>query len=250
MSTASAYYRHFRENGRRIAKIRDHLAHFAQTHRDLAQIEAEANRLILKAGGEPAFKKVPGYYWATCISVNDAIVHGIPKGKVSEGDLITIDTGMFYQGTTTDTAVSLVIGKPSPFQTHFLHVGRQTLKKTLACARVGTQIRDLSHTMQRGIEKAGFNVTRNLTGHGVGATMHEAPPIPCFTSRDPALSTRLREGMVLAVEIMYMAGNWPLVTDADGWTMRTADGSLAAVFEEDVIITAEGPEIITQTQSA
>lgn len=243
------YLNTFRENGRKIAAIRDSLAQFAQTHFNLEDIENHANQQILGVGGEPAFKKVPGYHWATCISLNDAIVHGIPKGRLKKGDLVTIDTGMFYQGTTTDTAVSFVVGEPSQFQAHFLSVGSKTLDKTIAKAVAGAKVRDLSKTMQKGIEKAGFNVTRNLTGHGLGHSMHELPPIPCFVSRDPNLSTRLTVGMVLAIEVMYMAGNWPLKTDPDGWTMRTVDGTLSAVFEEDVLITETGPEILTRSKT-
>ncbi|OGV95986.1 type I methionyl aminopeptidase [Microgenomates group bacterium RBG_16_45_19] len=245
MSTASAYLDTFRQNGHRIATIRRTLVNYTQTQKQLAAIEALANRLIQKAGGEPAFKKVPGYRYATCISINDAIVHSPPLGQLHSGDLVTLDTGMSYHGTTSDTAVSFVIGPPTPFQSHFLNVGRRTLKKAIAAATVGHKVYHLAKTIQTHIEAAGFNVTRNLTGHGLGQTMHEPPPIPCFISKDPQLNQPLTAGMVLAIEVMYMAGNWPLKTDPDGWTMRTVDGSLSAVFEEDILITPRGPEVLT-----
>lgn len=246
MDAPTDYWDTFRENGRKIAVIRETLIQFAQTHLVKEEIEAYACHLIREAGGEPAFKRVPGYNYATCISVNDAIVHSIPKGKLFPGDLVTIDTGMYYRGTTSDTAASFVIGESTLEQKHFLNVGRKTMQKTLTQVRVGNQIRDLAKTMQKYIEREGFNVTRNLTGHGLGRSMHEPPMIPCFDSRDPALSVRLKEGMVLAIEVMYMAGDWPLITDKDGWTMRTADGSISAVFEEDVLVTTEGPELLTR----
>jgi len=246
MKTNSSYLNDFRENGRRIALIKQELVAFAQTHLKLEQIEAKAVELIKKAGGEPAFMRVPGYSYATCISVNSGFVHGIPKGNLKPGDIVTIDTGMVYKDTTTDTATTFVIGPATPEQDAFLNLGKKTLKKAVQAAQAGNQVRHISETIQRMIEKGGCNVTRNLTGHGVGKTMHESPAIPCFTSKsDPNLRVRLVPGMVLAIEVMYMKGQWPLVQADDGWTLSTADGSDSAVFEEDVIITENGPEVIT-----
>jgi methionyl aminopeptidase len=241
----NAYAEIYRENGRKIAEIKAKAVEFAQTHFNLADIDNYVENLIRKAGGEPAFQKVPGYSWATCISVNQVLVHGVPKGKIKPGDIVNIDTGMYYKGTTTDTSTTFVIGPPTPEQVHFLEVGTKTLKKAIEKARAGNRIRDISGTIQKHIEAAGYNVTRNLTGHGVGKTMHEDPPIPCFISNDPNLSTRITVGMVLAVEVMYMKGDWPLVLGDDGWTLSTRDGSDSAVFEEDVLITPTGPEVLT-----
>lgn len=245
MPVNEQYFKIYRENGRKIADIKAKAVAFAQTHFNLADIDNYVDNLIVGAGGEPGFKKVPGYKWATCISVNDGFVHGIPKGTIKPGDLITLDTGMYYHGTTTDTAISFIVGEPTPDRAHFLEVGRKTLAKTIAKARAGNRIKDLAETIQKNIEAAGYSVTRNLTGHGVGKTMHEEPAIPCFISSDPALRTRIEIGMVLAIEIMYMKGNWPLVLANDGWTLATRDGSDSAVFEENVLITPKGPEIIT-----
>lgn len=242
-----AYYRYYRENGKRIAEIKKQAVEFAQSHEQCAEIDAYVDRLIVKAGGEPAFKKVPGYKWATCICLNDELVHGIPKGKIAKsGDLMTIDMGMYYHGTTTDTATSFVIGQASPEQEHFLGVGRQALKKVIKAAKVGRRVRDLAEAVQETIEAAGFNVTRNLTGHAVGKTMHEEPMIPNFVSSDPVLRVRLVPGMTLALEVMYMAGNWPLVVQPDKWTMSTADGQMSAVFEEDVLLLPGTTEVLTR----
>lgn len=238
---------YFRENGRKISQIRKKLSDFAQTHYHLENIEEYANKLIKEAGGEPAFKRVPGYKWATCISVNSAIVHGIPQGSIKKGNIVTIDTGMYYKGTTTDAATTFIIGAPTKEQEKFLQVGKKALKKAIYQARIGTQIKELSKAMQKIVEKSGYSVSRTLTGHGLGETMHEEPPIPCFVSPDPVLKTKLTKGMVLAIEIMYMEGSWPLKVASDGWTLYTADGSNSAVFEEDVIIAANGPEVITNT---
>lgn len=242
----SAAFDIYRENCRKIAKIRAQAVEFAQTHFQLADIDHYVEQLILKAGGEPAFKKVPGYKWATCISVNDVLVHGIPKGTIKPGDIVNIDTGMYYHGTTSDCSTTFVVGQATPEQQHFLEVGKKALKQAIKQAKPGNRVRDISSAIQKHIEAAGYNVTRNLTGHGIGKTMHQDPPIPCFVSTDPALSYKLTVGMTLAIEVMYMKGDWPLILEKDGWTLRTRDGSDAAVFEEDVLITPNGPEILTQ----
>jgi methionyl aminopeptidase len=246
MSFDKNYFNTYLDNGKKTAEIKAKAVEFAQTHLNMADIDNYIDNLFIKAGGEPAFKKVPGYHWATCISVNDGFVHGIPKGMLHPGDLVTIDMGMFYKGTTSDTAISFVIGTPTPEQQHFLDVGQKTLKKTIEKAKAGNRIRDIAETIQKNIEGAGYNVTRNLTGHGVGYTMHEDPPIPCFVSNDPCLRTRIEVGMVLAIEIMYMKGDWPLVQASNGWNLSTKDGQDSAVFEEDVFITPTGPVVLTE----
>jgi methionyl aminopeptidase len=246
-SKDSVYENIYRENGRKIAQIRSQAVEFAQSHFNLVDIDNYVDTLIRQAGGEPAFKKVPGYKWATCISVNDVLVHGIPKGKIQPGDIVNIDTGMYYRGTTSDCSTTFVVGPATPEQKYFLNVGKKTLKEAIKQAKPGNRIKNISATIQKHIEAAGYNVTRNLTGHGIGETMHQDPPIPCFVSNDPALSIRLIPGMTLAIEVMYMKGDWPLIQDNDGWTLRTRDGSDSAVFEEDVLITSNGPEILTQS---
>lgn len=240
------YYDIYRVNCKKTAEIRAQAVEFAQTHFNLSDIDSYVDTLIKNAGGEPAFKKVPGYQWATCISVNDCLVHGIPKGKLKPGDMVNIDTGMYWKGTTSDCSTTFIIGTPNKEQEHFLNVGKKTLEKAIQKVKAGNRVFDISETIQKNIEAAGYNVTRNLTGHGVGHTMHEEPAIPCFVSKDPALKTRLEVGMVLAIEVMYMEGNWPLVQDSDGWSLRTKDGSISAVFEEDVLITSTGPEVLTR----
>jgi methionyl aminopeptidase len=152
---------------------------------------------------------------------------------------------MYLKGTTTDAATTFVLGQPSSQQKKFLDVGKKALRKAINKARINARVKDISQVLQTTVEAAGYTVSRTLTGHGLGETMHEDPPIPCFVSSDPAINTRLKENMILAIEIMYMAGDWPLVIDQDGWTLYTKDGSDSAVFEEDVLITADGPEVIT-----
>lgn len=235
----------FRENGKLIRDIRLHLIDMAHNGADSLAIDTQAQILIKKAGGEPAFMRVKGYHHATCICINDGFVHCIPQGKPKLGDIVTIDTGMFYHGTTTDVATTILIGQDSSKE-QFLHAGQKALSKAIKQAIPGNTIRDITKTLQRHLERSGFSVTRDLCGHGLGATMHEEPQIPLYDSSDPDLSIKLQPGMVLAIEAMYMAGDWKLKKDPDGWTLRTADGKLSGMFEEDVIVTENGPEIITQ----
>lgn len=239
----------FRENGKLITRIRKEVVTLIEQSGDLPAADKLAEKLMREAGGEPAFQRVPGYRYATCISVNEQIVHAIPRGKVEAGDMVTVDLGMFYQGTTTDMATSFVIGGANKEQAVFLETGKRALRKAIAKAKAGNPVRELSQAMQQVIEKAGYTVSRNLTGHGLGDTMHEEPSIPCFVSSDPKLRYKLKDGMVLAVEIMYMMGDWPLSLSNDGWTLSTRDKSPAAVFEEDVIVTDKGPEVITDEKS-
>lgn len=235
----------FRENGNLIRDIRLNLIDMAHNGADCLAIDSQAQTLIKKAGGEPAFMRVKGYHYATCICVNDGFVHCIPQGKPKAGDIVTIDTGMFYHGTTTDVATTILIGQDST-EEHFLHVGQKALAKAIKQAIPGNTIRDITKTLQKHLERSGYSVTRDLCGHGLGSTMHEEPQIPLYDSQDPALSTKLQPGMVLAIEAMYMEGDWKLKKDPDGWTLRTADGSLSGMFEEDVIVTESGSEVITQ----
>lgn len=229
--------------GQKLAQIRDQLVQVAAPGVLLEDIENLANSLIREAGGKPSFAMVPGYHWATCISLNDAIVHGIPKGQFKSGDMATIDVGMFFQGFHTDTAFSFVVGESSPQKDKFLKVGQDTLAKTIELAKPGNKVRDLSACMQKSVEAAGYGVVRSLTGHGIGRILHDEPSIPCFVESGP--SSTLKVGQTIAVEVMYTMGNYETVTDKDGWTVRTIDGSLTAVFEHTLVV-ADPPQILTK----
>ena len=235
-----------KEGGQKLAVIKQFIGKYAQTERSIAKIDAKVESLIRSSGAKPSFQMVPGYRWSTCINVNDSIVHGIPQnGFLSPGDLVTIDLGLYWQGYHLDSAVSLIVGSSTKAVKQFLSVGQAVLQNTITQATVGHTVRDLSHTMQVGIEKAGYNVVRQLTGHGVGRELHEYPPIPCYVSKGPEMKVRLSPGMTIAIEVMYTMGDWQLTTDPDGWTMRTKDGTLSAVVEESVLITAAKPIVLT-----
>lgn len=245
MPKDSARITAMRMGGKKLAAIKNHLAELAQTQSSLTELDHEAERLIKKTGGQPSFKTVPNYHWCTCININDGIVHGIPKGTIKQGDLVTIDIGLLYKGYHTDTATSFVVGTPSSQQNKFLSTGRAVLAQAINQAIPGNKIIDISRTIQTGIESAGYNVIRELTGHGVGEELHQPPSIPCFVSNSPDRRVKLKPGMTIAIEVMYAMGDWPLVLAEDEWTLSTRDGQPSAVFEETVLVTKTEPEILT-----
>lgn len=239
-----------REGGKRLSEIKAKLINLAQHESSLEAIDKEAEKLIKKAGGTPSFKLVPNYYWSTCLNVNEGMVHGIPKGETKPGDLLTIDVGLYYQGLHTDTAVTIVIGKPTEDQEQFLNLGKKALRETIKQAIVGKKIKDVSRSIQATIEAGGCNVVRELTGHGVGQELHMPPAIPCFVANSPEMNVKLEEDMTLAIEVMYMQGNWPLVLEKDGWTLKTKDNSSAAIFEETIYLSRGHTEVLTAINAA
>lgn len=231
--------------GKLLAQIKKQLIHSIKPGTDLAHIDKQAEMLLLKTGGQPSFKMVPGYHWSTCINLNQGIVHGIPRGQVKSGDLVTLDIGLYYQGFHTDTSTSFLVGKPTSEAEKFLNQGKKVLKKTISITKAGKRVWDISHQIQQGIEAAGYSVVRNLTGHGVGEELHQEPSIPCYTSGNRSQSPVLYQDQSIAIEVMYCQGHWLTTTDSDGWTISTQDGKLSAVFEETVIVTKDKPIVVT-----
>lgn len=211
------------------------------------QIEFLARELIKKEGGELSFTKVPGYHWATCINLNDGIVHGIPTSEVpfKDGDLVTLDVGLYYHGYHTDSAFSKVVGKASAEQKRFLAAGMEGLKNAVAAVRPGNHIGDISAAMDSTTKKYGYACTRELTGHAVGRELHEEPMISNVVLGPRENTPKIVEGQTLAIEIIYVQGKPDLVMEKDGWTISTRDGKLSAVFEETVVVKEGGSSILT-----
>lgn len=228
-----------------MAVVRDALAKFVKVGVTTLQIDALADKLIAKEGAEPSFKLVPGYRHATCINVNDVVVHGIPgKYKLKSGDKVGIDVGLVWKGFHSDTSVTVSCNGSKETQ-EFLEVGRACLKKAIAQAKIGKRIADISAEMQR-VEEYGYSPVQALTGHGIGKHLHEEPAVPCFEVGEYAHSPLIKEGLVLAIEIMYNAGKSEVVyKNDDGWTIATADGKISGLFEETVAVTKDGPVILT-----
>jgi methionyl aminopeptidase len=219
-------------------------------HEGVATIEIDrvAERLIRKAGAVPAFKGVkgdPDYPATCCISINEEIVHGIPKQrKIKSGDIVSIDCGAKYKGYYSDAAFTVAVGTVTETAMRLMEASREGLFAAERKATPGNHIGDLSAAIQREAELRGFNVVRHLYGHGVGATLHEEPPI--FNFGMPETGPLLIPGMALAVETMICEKGYFIETLDDGWTVVTADRGLAAHFEDTLLITRDGCENLTR----
>jgi len=210
-----------------------------------AKLDEIAEREILALGGKCSFKMVPRYHWASCVTINDEVVHGIPGKKViKKGDVVGVDVGIYYKGFHTDAAQTVRVQAK---EDEFLKVGRRALKKAIEQVKPGNRIAHISMAIQEEIEKAGFSPVAALTGHGVGRRLHEDPMIPCFFDKkeDIGKSPILELGMTLAIEIIYNLRSPEVVLTEDGWTIKTKDGKISGLFEKTVAITANGPLVLT-----
>lgn len=240
------------EGGAKLGSILQQLLDKAQPGVSLLDIEALAGRMIGQAGGEASFKTVKGYRWATCLCVNDVVVHGIPNGyTLKDGDLLTIDIGMFYKGFHTDTAWTKIVksekSKVKSEVQKFLKVGEDALSQAIAQAKAGNRVGHICQTIQRLIEGAGYGIVKTLVGHGVGRELHEEPQIPGFLKNSVESTPELVPGETLAVEVIYAMGMGSVVySNNDGWSIGTKDGSLSAVFEHTLAITATDPFVLTK----
>jgi methionyl aminopeptidase len=208
------------------------------------ELDAAADEFIRSRGGIPTSAGYKGYPKAICISPNDVVVHGIPGAYVvSEGDLVTIDVGVTLDGYIADSAYTFGVGEIDDESQRLLDVAQDALDAGIGEAVVGNRVGDISHAVQTAVEAAGFSVIRSLVGHGVGRHYHEDPHIPNFG--EPGRGPRLSEGMTIAIEPMITAGRPDVEVGGDGWTITTADGSMAAHFEHTVAITGNGPRVLT-----
>jgi methionyl aminopeptidase len=208
------------------------------------ELDTAAGAFIREHGGVPTSEGYKGYPKAICISVNDVVVHGIPDAYVvGEGDLVTIDVGVTLDGYIADSAYTFGVGEIEPESQSLLDTAQDALAAGIAEAVEGNRVGDVSHAVQMVVERAGFSVVRSLVGHGVGRHYHEDPHIPNFGQ--PGRGPRLSDGMTIAIEPMITAGDLEVIVMDDGWTIRTADGSMSAHFEHTVAISPEGPRILT-----
>lgn len=236
-----------REGGQKLGDLTAALYDFVKVGVSPREVESEAQRLIRQAGGEPSFAKVPRYHWATCININEGVVHGIPESTVpfKSGDMVMVDVGIFYNGFHTDNAFTKVVGETSPEKVRFLQAGKEGLANAIAAVKPGAHIGELSQAMERAVTRHGFSPAKGLTGHGVGKTLHEEPMIPCLVDKPISRTPQLKVGQTIAIEIIYTQGSPDLQIEDDGWTIITRDGKLAAVFEETVEVTDDGHSILT-----
>ena len=216
----------------------------------LLELDKIAEEEIERLGGKSSFKTVPGYRWATCLTVNDEVVHGIPRDiKLIEGDILGIDLGAVFKGWHTDTAWSVLVGDWKlgdgdwKEKERFLKAGERALWEAVGQAREGKRLGDISAAIQETIEGAGYSVVKSYIGHGVGRSPHEEPEIHGVGEYGTGL--HLKKGMTLAIEVIYTAGSDRVKVEDDGWTVATADSSLGGLFEMTVIVGKKQVEVIT-----
>jgi len=217
----------------------------------LSELDKLAEQEIIKRGALPSFKKVKGYFWTICGCVNDVVVHGIPNSYIiKKGDVVGIDCGVYYKGFHTDAAWTKRVQDESRIQNDeidkFLKVGEGTLKKALEKICPGSYIYDISSTIADNVEAGGYFVVRSLVGHGVGRKLHEEPEIPGVVTLSRFKTPQIREGMTLAVEVIYNMGTPDIVYGEDGWTIKTKDGKLSGLFEATVVATNHGSLVLTK----
>ncbi len=234
------------EGGRKLSGVKSKIKKGVKIGSFASDIENIAQTEIKKAGGKASFAMVPGYSWATCVNVNEGVVHGIPHKSVKfkKGDLVSVDVGMLFNGFHTDTSFSVGLEADKKLN-DFMKVGQKSLSNAIDKAQVGNKIYDLSEAMQSTLKGAGLSPVRSLVGHGIGKNLHEEPQIPCFTLGERGDSMDIVEGMVLAIEVMYTKGNPRVITQEDGWTIAIASGRMSALYEETVAVTSSGPLVLT-----
>ncbi len=229
-----------------VARLLDELERYIRPGVTTLQIENFADRFIKKAGGRPTFKSVPNYHHATCVSLNNEVVHAIPRKDrvVARGDLVKVDCGVTLDGYIGDSTRTYVMPGASETARRLATVTRRCLELAIEQAIVGNRIGDIGSAIQRYAEANGFSVVREYVGHGTGIELHEEPPVPHYGK--PGEGELLREGMVIAIEPMINEKGFDCRVLDDGWTVVTADGGLSAQFEHTVAITANGPRILTE----
>lgn len=212
------------------------------------EIDAKAGYLCRKYGVQAAFKRVEGYNFNTCISVNDVAVHGIPSSRpLQKGDLVSIDFGIIHRDMYTDHCWTWSVGSPNKEDEKLLKAGREAVESALELAVVGKYTGDLGYEMEGVAKKYGFNVLRMFVGHGIGKTLHDRPDIPAFGRKGKG--TLLVDGMVICVECQVVNDTGDVVIDEDGWSAKTKNGGNAVMFEYMVIVGKDSPTVLTDTFS-
>lgn len=238
------------EGGMLLSEVKKELIGAVKVGLTAKNIDSLAEKLIKEKGGKPSFRMVPNYSWATCVNVNEGVVHGIPKESIvfEKGDIVSVDVGIYYKGFHTDTSFTVAIDGDEGIK-EFLGVGKEALENGISKALVGNKIYDISKEIEGTLIEADLTPIRALVGHGIGKKLHEEPQIPCFTSGRRQDSPEIPEGATFAIEVMYTMGRSALGLDEDGWTISTRDGKIASLFEETVAVIGNGPLVLTQIRT-
>lgn len=234
-----------REAGRILAMVHEELGKALKPGMSTMDIDRLGERIIRGYGCTPSFKNYNGYPASICVSVNDEVVHGIPAKHrmIHEGDIVSLDAGVIYHGYHSDAARTHGVGTVSPEAQKLMDVTKQSFFEGIKFAKAGNHLNDISSAIQQYAESFGYGVVRDLVGHGIGENLHEEPEVPNFSQRRKGV--RLMSGMTLAIEPMINAGRPDVTWLDDDWTVVTDDGSLSAHYENTILITEDGPEILS-----
>lgn len=243
--------RRLRASGGILAEVLRRLVRELQPGQTTGYLGEMAAKELVALGGKPSFlgyrpdPRVPPYPAVICISIDDEVVHGIPGSRViKEGDLVGLDFGVNFEGMLTDGAVTVVAGRePDPEQARLLTATREALDLGVKQVRAGCHVGDISAAVEQRLRRDGLGVIEDLSGHGVGHQVHEDPLVLNYGR--PGTGMRLKSGMSIAIEPMATLGGKDIYMDRDGWTIKTADGSLGAQFEHTVLVTETGHEVVT-----
>jgi methionyl aminopeptidase len=232
------------EGGKILAGITKELEKKVKPGITTKELDELAEELIFKSGGTPSFKGYDGFPATLCTSINEELVHVIPsRRKIKEGDMLSLDIGMKYRGYHSDMAVTLPVGKVSLEAQRLIRVTKKALKRGIKKVRPGSTFGDIGNAIQRYVEDQGFNVVRDLCGHGIGKELHEEPKILNYGKRHTG--PEIREGMVFCLEPMVTAGDWRLKKSKDGYGFETKDGCLSCHFEHMMTVTKNGVKVLT-----
>ncbi|WP_077310345.1 type I methionyl aminopeptidase [Terribacillus halophilus] len=233
-----------RAAGKLLAAIHKEIRNMIKPGITTMEIDQFVESYLEKHGATAEQKGYNGYAYATCASINDEICHGFPRNEpLNNGDIVTIDMVVNLNGGLADSAWTYAVGEVSEAAERLLEVTKNSLYKGIEKALPGSRIGDIGHAIQQYAEAEGYSVVRDFTGHGIGPTIHEDPHIPHFGL--PNKGPRLKEGMVITIEPMLNIGEWGSQMDDNNWTARTVDGSLSAQYEHTIVITKDGPVILT-----
>lgn len=234
-----------RESGRILAIVLDEMQQFVKPDITTLDVDKKCEEIIRSYGCIPSFLNYNGFPASVCVSINHEVVHGIPsnKRKLREGDIVSLDAGVIYNGYHSDAARTIGVGEISEEAKKLIDVTRQSFFEGIKYAKEGFHLHDISRAIQEYVEPFGYSIVRDLVGHGIGAHLHEEPEIPNFKQRRRGI--KLQAGMTLAIEPMVNAGRYDVEWLDDDWTVVTEDGSLSAHYENTILITKGEPELFT-----
>ena len=241
---SSAELELMRQGGRIVGQVLAELEPLVRPGIRTRDLDLYAEKRTRELGAVPAFKGYRGYPASVCVSVNEEVIHGIPSGRIlQEGDIVSLDFGVLFEGFFADSALTVPVGRTSDEASRLIEAARRSFFKGLDEVREGKRLSDVSAAIQRSVEDDGFSVIRQFVGHGIGRALHEEPQIPNFGA--PGRGPKLRPGMTLAIEPMIAAGSWEVEVLEDGWKAVTKDRRLSAHYEHTVALTEDGPEILS-----